>query len=655
MNRLTTILIVDDEPLIRMNLRALLEDLGFGVIEAGNGREALEVFGRIRPDLVLTDLRMPEMGGLELITALRDTAPEIPVIVISGTGTLPDAIDAVRIGAWDYITKPVEESEGIELVITRALDRARILAENREYQVRLEEMVRERTRELGESEARYRRILKSVTNYVYTVTFRDGRAELTRHRQGCEALTGFTPDDYDADPNLWYKMVYEDDRPLVLDRARQIVADPQPVTFECRIMQKGGELRWIQNTLVPHCAADGELLSYDGIINDITERKQAEEAHLISERRFRELLENIQLVAVIIDTQGVVTFCNDYLLQLTGWSREEVIGADWFNRFIPGDMRDTLFDRFCQGIATGDMPLHAEQRIVTRQGTQRTLVCDNTLLHNANNSIAGVASIGIDVTEHRQLELQLHQSQKMEAIGLLAGGVAHDFNNILTVIIGYCSMLQMGMKENPTEGDQINQIKAAAERASHLTRSLLAFSRKQPMIFQTVDLNGIVKNVEKFLLRIIGEDIQMKTSFSDASLKIHVDCSQIEQILMNLATNARDAMPHGGLLTIDTGREELDAAFVQAYDYGTPGSYARISVADTGDGMDEETRTRIFEPFFTTKEVGKGTGLGLSIVYGIVKQHNGYIDVCSEPGGGAAVQALSSGRRAGTGHRSDDG
>jgi PAS domain S-box-containing protein len=631
-------MMVNDEPLVRTDMRELLENLAFGVIEAGNGCEALALFDAEQPDIVLTDLKMPQMGGLELIAALKEKAPETPVVVISGSGTLPDAIDAVRYGAWDYIAKPVEDGKGVEIVIRRALERARILAENREYQTRLEEMVRERTWELEESEARYRRILKSVTNYVYTVTFRDGLPESTLHHQGCEALTGFTPADYESDPNLWYSMVYEDDRSLVLERVRLIVDEPKPVIFECRILNKNGQLRWIKNTLVPHCCADGTLLSYEGIVNDITARKQSEEAQLVLERRFRELLENIQLVAVIIDTQGLVTFCNDYLLQLTGWNRDEVIGTDWFSRFIPGDMRERHQNRYSLGIATGDMPLHMEIRMLTRHGSERTLVCDNTVLHNADNTIAGVASIGIDVTEHRYLELQLHHSQKMEAVGQLAGGVAHDFNNILTVIIGYCALLRIKMKEDATECEHVDQIKAAAERASHLTRSLLTFSRKQPMIFRTVNLNSVVQNIEKFLARIIGEDIHMTTIFSEAALNVHVDCSQIEQILMNLATNARDAMPHGGQLVIETELVELDAVFVQAHDYGVAGTYARISVSDSGNGMDEETRSRIFEPFFTTKEVGKGTGLGLSIVYGIIKQHNGYIDVYSEPGKGTAFQ-----------------
>ena len=239
-----------------------------------------------------------------------------------------------------------------------------------------------------------------------------------------------------------------------------------------------------------------------------------------------------------------------------------------------------------------------------------------------------------DITERKLLEEQLRHSQKMEAIGQLAGGVAHDFNNILTAIYGYCSVLQMKMgKDVPFRAD-IDQIYAAAERAANLTRSLLAFSRKQIMTPKKVNLNEIVMNVGKLLTRILGEDILLKIDCRGKPLRIFADNGQIEQVLMNLAANARDAMPNGGILTIGTGIQEIDQSFIRMYGYGNLGKYVVLSVSDTGKGMDSETSKKIFEPFFTTKDVGKGTGLGLSIVYGVIKQHNGYISVYSEPGKG---------------------
>jgi signal transduction histidine kinase/CheY-like chemotaxis protein len=237
-------------------------------------------------------------------------------------------------------------------------------------------------------------------------------------------------------------------------------------------------------------------------------------------------------------------------------------------------------------------------------------------------------------TEKRQLEEQLRQAQKMEAIGTLAGGIAHDFNNILMVIIGYGDLLLMKLEKNETVKKFVVQILAAAKRAANLTQSLLAFSRKQIIDPRPLNLNEVIINVEKMLSRLIGEDIEFRINLAHGAMMVMADFGQMEQILINLAANARDAMPDGGVLTISTAPIDLDGSFFRGHDLKKPGRYILLSVADTGSGIDEKTKERIFEPFFTTKEIGKGTGLGLSIVYGIVKQHDGVIDVWSKAGKG---------------------
>ena len=257
---------------------------------------------------------------------------------------------------------------------------------------------------------------------------------------------------------------------------------------------------------------------------------------------------------------------------------------------------------------------------------------------DSNNQVIGFIHIVRDITERKKLEEQLLHSQKMEAIGTLAGGVAHDFNNILTAIIGYGGILQMKMRDDDPLKVHVEQILASSDRAANLTRSLLAFSRKQIMNPRPVDMNKVVKGVEKLLLRIIGEDIQLKTILAEKDLIVMADSGQMEQILMNLATNARDAMPDGGVLTMGTETMRMDTEYIKTHGYGKPGEYVLVSVTDTGAGMDEKTRERIFEPFFTTKEIGKGTGLGLAMVYGIVKQHKGYINVYSEIGKGTTFK-----------------
>ncbi|HJV67230.1 MAG TPA: ATP-binding protein [Geomonas sp.] len=242
-----------------------------------------------------------------------------------------------------------------------------------------------------------------------------------------------------------------------------------------------------------------------------------------------------------------------------------------------------------------------------------------------------------DLTEQRNLEHQLRHAQKMEALGALAGGVAHDFNNILTVIMGFCTISASMLEQQSPLRHNLDQIMAASERALTLTGSLLAYSRKQPMNFKPLELNGRIRQTEKFLARLIGEEIELVSRLSTENLTVMADGGQLEQVLMNLAANARDAMSRQGCLAIESRRIEIDEEFVRLHGYGKPGSFALVSVSDTGTGMDQSTREKIFEPFFTTKETGQGTGLGLSIVYGIVKQHQGYINVYSEPGKGTSI------------------
>jgi signal transduction histidine kinase len=255
----------------------------------------------------------------------------------------------------------------------------------------------------------------------------------------------------------------------------------------------------------------------------------------------------------------------------------------------------------------------------------------------AGNVVSAIETLK-DITETRNLEAQLLQAQKMEAVGLLAGGVAHDFNNILTAIIGYGNLVQLKMKKNDPMRLHIEQILAASERAAGLTQSLLAFSRKQIINPRPVRLSDIIARLEKLLSRVIGEDIEMKIAVAPGETAVMADAGQIEQILMNLCTNARDAMQEGGILMVETERVEFDEDYVRKHAFAKPGPYMLLSVSDTGQGMDEQTRSKIFEPFFTTKELGRGTGLGLAIVYGVVKQHNGYINVYSEPGKGTTFR-----------------
>ena len=275
---------------------------------------------------------------------------------------------------------------------------------------------------------------------------------------------------------------------------------------------------------------------------------------------------------------------------------------------------------------------------INKDGTIRYMDSRVYGMIDDNNRLVGFVLMSRDITSYKKLEEQLLHSRKLEAVGLLAGGVAHEFNNILMTIMGYSSLLAIKTDDADPRKAYINNILESSERATNLTRGMLAFSRKQIINPRAVHVNEIVQRIEKLLCNVIEEDIELKTMLSDLDLTVTADSGQIEQVLMNLVTNARDAMPNGGEILIETGQEIIDAVFAKGRFDLLPGRYAVISISDTGIGMDESTREHIFEPFFTNKDVGKGTGLGLSIAFGIIKQHGGNISVYSEPGQGSTFR-----------------
>ncbi len=362
-------------------------------------------------------------------------------------------------------------------------------------------------------------------------------------------------------------------------------------------------------------------------------RRQAEEQL----RKLSCAVEQSPALVVITDTQGHIEYVNPKFSQITGYTFEEVVGKKP-HLLKSGETPPKEYKRLWETITSGG-EWHGEFHNRKKNGELYWELASISPIRNAAGDITHFLAIKEDITERKQLAEQLLQAQKMEAVGQLAGGVAHDFNNLLTVIRGYAELLlARQLDDDDPLRQELEHIQKAGERASVLTRQLLAFSRKQAAQPEVLNLNDVVTNVEKMLERLLGEDIHIVAVLDPALGQVRVDPGQMEQIIVNLAVNARDAMPRGGRLTIKTANVELDQAYARQYPGLKAGPYITLTVSDTGVGIAEDVQAYIFEPFFTTKTPGKGTGLGLSIVYEIIRQGEGHISVSSEPGQGAAFK-----------------
>lgn len=406
------------------------------------------------------------------------------------------------------------------------------------------------------------------------------------------------------------------------------------IVFETRHRHKNGTENPVEVKL-NYVEFGGKEYNF-AFARDITERKQSEEAVRESEARFRAIFESSPFGISIANHKGKIIDSNPAFQKMLGYTKEELSGT--FSEITyPEDVSKNMY-LFQEMLAGKTDRYLMEKRYYHKDGSIVWANLIVTAIRDINRDFKYNFAIIENLTERKKLEDQLRHAQKMEAVGQLAGGVAHDFNNILTAIIGYGSLLKLKLKGNEQLMHNINQILAITERGAGVTQSLLAFSRKQNISLKPIKLNGLVDRVSKLIPRLIGEDIEFRLMLSDQNMMVMADSSQLEQVLMNLAGNARDAMPEGGVLNIETEQVTLDIDYVKIHGFGSQGMYALISVSDNGTGIAPETIDKIFEPFFTTKEVGEGTGLGLSLVYGIIKQHEGYVNVYSEPDHGTTFK-----------------
>ncbi len=402
------------------------------------------------------------------------------------------------------------------------------------------------------------------------------------------------------------------------------------VTGDIEYVHEGNPRCYYQ--IVAPVIAAGEITGILGANIDVTDRRRVEEALRRSEERYRTLVQCQGEGLGIVDVDERFVFCNPAGEAVFGVPQGQLVGR-CLSEFTTDDQYAVVLSQ--TGLRRAGERSSYEMDIVRPDGETRTLLVTATPQFDSQGNFAGTFGIFRDITERRELEEKLRQAQKLEAVGLLAGGVAHDFNNMLSVILGYCHLILSDIGPAHPQRPRIEAILKAAERNADLTTQLLAFSRRQMLQPKLVDLNAAVLELETMLRSTIGEHIELRTVLTVGLGQVKADPGQIHQVILNLVLNARDSMPHGGAVTIRTANVDLDIPDARHRPSVPAGRYVLLEVSDTGHGMDQNTQTRIFEPFFTTKELGRGSGLGLSTVYGIIRQSGGYIDVESAPGRGS--------------------
>jgi two-component system, cell cycle sensor histidine kinase and response regulator CckA len=621
---LTRLLIVEDSPhdvdLVLFELR----EAGFRVRHAvaKNQEEFRAVYKNNIFDAVLSDFRLPGWTGLDVLEEIRAAGDDVPFLLVTGTMGEEAAVECIKQGVSDYILKG--HLSRLPVALQRALTERALRQHSEKTQAALTQSEARARQQFAELDMLYRTAPICLAVLDHDLRYlRVNDALAANHRLAPVDFVGrrleeMVPDRA-AEAAEFYRKVFATGKPILNIEAR-VNRAYEPF-----------EPRDYLASFYPLTTSEGQVEAACVVMVDVTDRKRAEEELHRSEARNRDLVAYSLYGICRASVDGSFLDANPALLRILGME-------SWDQLRDLNLVRDVFrfpeqFVRLLASCRANSQTHGAETEWRRRDGGIVAM-----RLHLRRFSLAGepesIEIMAEDVTELRATERQLRQAQKFEAIGQLAGGIAHDFNNVIGAILGWAELGYDQNQANPQVAERFARIREQADRAAALTRELLAFARRQVLQPRPVDLNTITSGLMSFLDRVIGKDIELKVVTSAVD-PVKADPTQIEQVLMNLCLNARDAMPSGGRLLIETEMVELDDSYCRFYPYVAAGRYVVLSVSDTGMGMDSETRERIFEPFFTTKEKGRGTGMGLATVYGILKQHSGFIHVYSEPGQGS--------------------
>jgi len=644
------VLIVEDNAMDLSLIATMLRhrDGGFEVVHATRLSEAEERFKKARFDAVISDLTLPDSQGLTTFSRLNAAAGNSPIIVISGTDDEELALKAVREGAQDYLVKGRFDAQSLRRALNYAIERQRI------------EQV------LSESERHYRHLLESITDYTYAVKLKEGEIVELTHSPSCVSVTGYTAEQYHAEPRLWLRMVHREDQQAVTEqgaRARQGEIQPP---LEHRLFHKNGELRWVRHTVVPRRDEHGNVIAYDGLIRDITARKSAEEQLVKSEAFYHSLVESLPQHILRKDVNERFTFANKRFCQLLGKPLNEIIGRTDFDFFQP-DLAAKYQADDRHVIKTGKLFETVEVNQAPG-GEKRFVNVIKSPIHDAKGRTIGIQGIFWDITEriraeeelrraHEELrkshgelkaaQLQLIQAAKMESIGTLAAGVAHEVKNPLATLTMGLNYLE----KNVSAADKnlalvFSEMRDSIGRADKITRGLLDFSAAHQLDTRAEDLNRILDQTLVLLRHELNKhQIELVTEFEPDLPPVAIEKNQIQQVFVNVFMNALHAMSSGGTLRVRTSKRRVAQT---RHDEGSrtsnqffPGDTAVVTeIEDSGPGISQENLTKIFDPFFTTKPTGVGTGLGLPVSKKIIELHGGTIDITNRPEGGVRVAIL---------------